>query len=302
MLGANLTVSDLQRRYRLGYSTAAQLKADLAELQAYLVGSATDSTQRSERLDSERSDQENPQAHLRGLDVSPQFDDAAILRHVEDVARREFANFYRSELLSFGDGCHSAYGNILGQIGAMRKGYAPKQIPFEDRATVEQAKEELLGAVSRYGQLERALNQRQTRADYLKTVDQVNDQSIVVDKLIDALIASVRAHAPQPSATVEQVIRDAFVAGFKCAVGYGDNHVHFDGEQKERRLAAYLQQVRSHAHQGWEEIRDAAVMWLDYVHGRNGLKGADVGKAIQAVEKIIALVKVPSPPVGGREK
>jgi hypothetical protein len=35
-------------------------------------------------------------------------------------------------------------------------------------------------------------------------------------------------------------LKAAWESGFKLAVGYGDNHAHFDGEQKERQWRAYL--------------------------------------------------------------
>lgn len=38
----------------------------------------------------------------------------------------------------------------------------------------------------------------------------------------------------------ETALRAAWEAGFKLAVSYGDNWIHFDGDQKERKWKAYL--------------------------------------------------------------
>lgn len=41
-------------------------------------------------------------------------------------------------------------------------------------------------------------------------------------------------------ATARADARRAWEAGFRLAVVYGDNHIHFDGEQKEKQWARYL--------------------------------------------------------------
>lgn len=66
---------------------------------------------------------------------------AEILQHIEDVARREFQVFAAAEHLSFGDGCHSAYGNILGNIAALRKGFKLKPIPTGDQPQPDPGRE-----------------------------------------------------------------------------------------------------------------------------------------------------------------
>lgn len=42
----------------------------------------------------------------------------------------------------------------------------------------------------------------------------------------------------------ERLKRHAWEAGFNLAVSYGDNWIHFDGEQKERQWKAYCAEAK----------------------------------------------------------
>lgn len=44
---------------------------------------------------------------------------------------------------------------------------------------------------------------------------------------------------------LEQAQRNAWEAGFALCRSYGDNHIHFDGEQKERYWRAFLERQRA---------------------------------------------------------
>lgn len=55
--------------------------------------------------------------------------------------------------------------------------------------------------------------------------------------LLAALTAGIAA---LEIAGVDTDLRAAWEAGFALCRSYGDNHAHFDGEQKERHWLAYL--------------------------------------------------------------
>ena len=60
-------------------------------------------------------------------------------------------------------------------------------------------------------------------------------------ELLRAMVAGfVRGRALEPA---RDSLRAAWEAGFRLCRSYGDNHAHFDGEQKERQWRAYLQDL-----------------------------------------------------------
>lgn len=65
----------------------------------------------------------------------------------------------------------------------------------------------------------------------------------VVDKVAEDLKRTIEDNCPFKKdtayVTLEQ-LRIAWEAGFKIAVRYNDNYVHFDGEQKEREWQEFL--------------------------------------------------------------
>lgn len=55
--------------------------------------------------------------------------------------------------------------------------------------------------------------------------------------LINDLLAALRSRPAPPD---DLALRHAWEAGFRLCRSYGDNHHHFDGEQKERRWRDYI--------------------------------------------------------------
>ena len=53
----------------------------------------------------------------------------------------------------------------------------------------------------------------------------------------DAIRAALRSRPAPPD---DLALRHAWEAGFRLCRSYGDNHHHFDGEQKERRWRDYI--------------------------------------------------------------
>jgi hypothetical protein len=93
-------------------------------------------------------------------------------------------------------------------------------------------------------------------------------------------------------------LRDAFIAGFQCCRNYGDNHAHFDGEQKEQRIARYLDslvidpQPSRQDEPSWDEIVAEAKRYL----AGEPLPGT-TKPLYDALRKIIVFVEGQSPPV-----
>jgi hypothetical protein len=67
-------------------------------------------------------------------------------------------------------------------------------------------------------------------------------------------------------------LREAFIAGFQCCRSYGDNHAHFDGEQKEQRIARYLDSLVIDPQPSRQDEQQAPIFTKSGRHGVDCVK------------------------------